>query len=108
MPPSTGPRPLFPPGTPLTVFDRLQRALQPGQIVLYRNEVDLLAHIVAVGPVVHPNAPAGLMQVKVHVEDFVITLPGGMPQERIVIVGQREMPTATGPQDGLPSGPLLQ
>lgn len=99
-------KPLFPQTGTLTMFDRLGRPIQPGQIILFNNAVDLMAVVTAVGPVVHPNAPAGLMQIKIHVEDFTISIPGGQPQERIVIIGSRNTPGAE--SDPPPPNGLIQ
>lgn len=90
-----GPRPLFPTAGPDVSFiarDRIGRPLKSGQIVLFHQPFDLIAKIVAVSPVLHPNAPPGSVQVTLSVENFSSMMQGGMPAPNFVILQDTHEP----------------
>ena len=72
----------------LSALDRFGHPLSEGDDVLLRGDADPVFTVAAVGPVVDPNLPPGLMQVTL-TTTFQYRVQAGQPAAPIVIIGRR-------------------
>ena len=79
----------LPPRPPSVAIDRLGKMIEPGHLILFHTEEDLIFEVVDVRPVLNPGLPQGTqaMQVLLRAE-FPVGFLAAQPNRAMVIIGE--------------------
>src|SRR3990172_2040272 len=74
---------------PAVAIDRLGKLIEPGHLILFHTDEDLIFEVVDVRPVLNPGVPAGMqaMQVVLRAE-FPVSFLAAQPNRAMVIIGE--------------------
>lgn len=81
----------LPPRAPSVAIDRLGKLIEPGHLILFHNEEDLIFEVADVRPVLNPGLPQGTQAMKVMLrtpEDFPVVFLAAERNRAMVILGE--------------------
>lgn len=94
-----------PPQPPMVVADRFGQIIQPGQLLIYAPEIDIVYEVISVAPNLSPGTSPKLPMIDIEIgARFKVTVPAGQVVPRFLVIRQ---PTQAGSNGQLVDGQTL-
>ena len=81
----------LPPRPPSVAIDRLGKMIEPGHLILFHNDEDLIFEVLDVRPVLNPGVPDGAQAIQVMLKaEFPVAFLAAQPNRAMVIIGESQ------------------